>query len=411
MKSKRINRLILASLTVGLVTTFVVTASALDFSVQFGTPPPPPPPPMQRVAPPPQVYAEFYSNSVINLGCAYFSLDYATVYAYSRDYNLTPDQVVYILYLSQYSHRSPPFVIHVYKKYHNRGWSVMAKHLGLSSGYPQWLIDADASSVAVLYCTSAYYDVPYVQIQGMYTQGYRPDEIVIAVNVSSQSGQPVSGILGARNNGTSWENIATQNKTTMDAMKAPHAQGQSVKFTAPLEEKASTQAVGKNTKTTTTNQATQGNKQNNTVKPTQGSASNGQNKGTTQGVAKNTKTTTTNQVTQGNNQGSTVKSTQGSGSNGQNQTSAQGVAKKTKTTTTNQVSGSTGQNQKSTQAAAKTTKPTTTNPATQENKQGKVIPAQGSGSNEQKQDQTKGKNDKNTGTDDEKQKGDEKPGN
>lgn len=236
MKSKRINSLILASLTVGLLTVITVPVNALDFSIQIGSPPPRPPAPRFH-APPEPVYVRYYDDAVLNLGCSYFGLDYPVVYAYSRDYNLSPDEVVYILYLSHYSHRSPTFVINVYQRYHRRGWSVMSRQLGLRGNYPRWLRDRNAPTFAVLYATSAYYDVPYSRVRAIYTRGYQPAEIVVAINISSRSGQPVNGILVERNKGRQWEDITRDNKVSLEDIKAPRSRGNSVKFGAPLEEK------------------------------------------------------------------------------------------------------------------------------------------------------------------------------
>jgi hypothetical protein len=235
MKSKRISSLILASLTVGLVTILTVMTNALELTIQVGTPPPRPPAPRFH-APPEPVYVTYYSDAVLNVGSGYFGLEYPVVYAYSRDYNLTPDEVVYILYLSHYSHRSPTFVINIYQDYHQQGWTVMSRELGLRSGYPQWIREKNGPTSAVLYATSSYYNVPYPRVREIYTRGYQPAEIVVAMNISSRSGRPVNRILTERNKGKQWEEITRENKMTLADIKAPRARGKSVKFGAPLVE-------------------------------------------------------------------------------------------------------------------------------------------------------------------------------
>ena len=137
MRKQYFSLLIFLGLILGLLTVFVVPVNALEFSIHFGPPPPPPPPPPPMLnAPPPPVYDEFYSDVTLNLGSAYFGLDYPVVYGYYQDYGLTPDEVVYILYLSHYCHRPPVFVIDVYKREHRRGWSVMARKLGYRPTHP-----------------------------------------------------------------------------------------------------------------------------------------------------------------------------------------------------------------------------------------------------------------------------------
>ena len=236
MKNTRIISLIQTSLVLGFLTVATISANAgLDISVHIGTPPPRMPAMRFHSAPEP-TYVQYYSDAVLNVGSGYFSLDNALVYSYSRDYNLSPDEVVYILYLSQYSHRSPTVVIDIYQKYHNRGWSVMSRQLGLRSGYPQWMRNKNAPTVAVLYASSAYYDIPYTQVYGIYNRGYQPAEIVVAMNIASRSGQPVNGILIERNKGRQWEDITRDNKMTLSDIKAPNARGKSIKFGAPLTE-------------------------------------------------------------------------------------------------------------------------------------------------------------------------------
>ena len=237
MNNKRIKSLILASLAVGLTTILTLQASALDLTIHIGNPPPRPPAP-RYYAPPEPVYVTYYSDAVLNVGSGYFRLESPVVYAYSRDYNLSPEEVVYILYLSHYSHHSPTFVINVYQDYHQSGWTVMSRELGLRSGYPQWMREKNAPTTAVLYATSSYYNVPYTRVRDIYARGYQPAEIVVAMNISSRSGRPVNGILVERNQGKPWEDITRENKMTLADIKAPRAKGKSVKFGAPLVESA-----------------------------------------------------------------------------------------------------------------------------------------------------------------------------
>lgn len=238
MNKKLFGLMILIGLTLGLLTVFIVSANALEFSIQIGPPPPPPPPPpsLRPGVPPVAVYDEFYSDVILNLGSVYFGLDYPVVYGYYHDYGLTPDEVVYVLYLSHYCHRPPIFVIDVYKRYHRRGWSIMARELRLPPGVPNWMRDRNAPSVAVLHATSAYYGVPYIRIQEIHQKGYKPAEIITSVNISSRSGRPVGDILGERSRGKKWEDIARENRTSFDNIKSPRERGKSVKFGAPLTE-------------------------------------------------------------------------------------------------------------------------------------------------------------------------------
>src|SRR4030042_6344923 len=102
MKKMQFGSMILISLTLGLLTVFIIPANALEISIHIGSPPPPPPPPLRHTAPPEPIYVKFHSDVVLHLSSVYFSLDYPVVYAYYRDYGLTPDEVVYVLYLSHY---------------------------------------------------------------------------------------------------------------------------------------------------------------------------------------------------------------------------------------------------------------------------------------------------------------------
>lgn len=172
MKKMRFGSMILISLTLGLLTVFTVSANALQISIHFGPPPPPPPPPLRYTAPPEPVYVEFHSDVVLHLSSAYFSLDYPVVYAYQRDYGLTPDEVVYVLYLSHYTRRSPVYVINIYRSRHD--WSIVTRELRLPPDAPRWMREKNAPSIAVLHATSAYYGVPYTRIQEIHQKGYRP---------------------------------------------------------------------------------------------------------------------------------------------------------------------------------------------------------------------------------------------
>ncbi len=247
MRKIRIKFVIILCLGLGLLATLLVPVKALDISIQFGTPPPRMPRTRFHAAPEP-VYVDYYRDAVLNLGSGYFSLDYPVVYGYSRDYDLTPEEVLYILYLSHYSHHSPTYVIRIYREYHRRGWTVMSRHLTLDRNYPRWMRNQDAPSISVLYATSSYYDVPYTQVQRIYTRGYRPAEIVVAINVANRSGKPVSGILSERNRGRKWEDITKEHKMSLGDIKAPARKGRSVKFGAPLVEKESPPPVIKGKK-------------------------------------------------------------------------------------------------------------------------------------------------------------------
>jgi hypothetical protein len=247
MKKIQFSTMMLIGLTLGLLMVFIVPANALRISLHFGPPPPPPPPPLRYTAPPEPVYVEFHSNVVLQLGSTYFGLDYPVVYGYYRDYGLTPDEVMYILYLSHYSHRPPIYIINIYRE--RRDWGIVIGHLRLPRSAPRWLRARDAYSLAPLYATSAYYGVPYARIYAIHQRGYRPAEIVAAVNVSSRSGRPVGDILGERNKGRGWEDIARENKVSINDIKSPREKGRSVRFGAPLNEDATkTRGFEKNDK-------------------------------------------------------------------------------------------------------------------------------------------------------------------
>jgi hypothetical protein len=247
MKKMQFSTIILISLTLGLLTIFIVPANALQISIQFGPLPPPPPPPLRYTAPPEPVYVEFHSDVVLNLGSVYFGLDYPVVYGYYRDYKLTPDEVMYILYLSHYSHRPPIYIINIYRE--RRDWGIVISDLRLPPSAPRWIRDRNAYMLAPLYATSAYYGVPYARVYEIHQRGYRPAEIVAAVNISSRSGRPVGDILIERNKGKGWEDIAKENKTSLNDIKAPRGQGKSVRFGAPLTEDATkTRGFEKNNK-------------------------------------------------------------------------------------------------------------------------------------------------------------------
>jgi hypothetical protein len=232
MKKIQFSTVILISLTLGLLMVFIVPANAVQISIQFGTLPPPPPPLLRYSAPPEPVYVEFDSNVVLELGSVYFSLDYPVVYGYYRDYGLTPDELMYILYLSHYCHRPPLYIINMYRDRHD--WGYVIGHIGLPRSAPRWLRNRNAYLLAPIYATSAYYRVPYAQVYQIHQRGYRSSEIVAAVNVSGRSGRPVGDILVDRNKGKRWEDIAKENKTSFDDIKLPRGQGKSVKFGAPL---------------------------------------------------------------------------------------------------------------------------------------------------------------------------------
>src|SRR5690348_10251194 len=159
MKKTWFHPSLLVTLTLIALAGLAIPAKALDISIQFGPPPPPPPPP-----PPQPVYVDFYVDTELNLCSAYFGVEYPVVYAYYRDYGLTPDEVVYVFYLSHYCHRPPAYVVNIYKRHHGHGWGVMARELGLPPGAPSWMKDRNAPNLAVLHATSAYYGVPYSRV-------------------------------------------------------------------------------------------------------------------------------------------------------------------------------------------------------------------------------------------------------
>ncbi len=176
----------LRSLTLLLFVGMAIPVFALDFTIHFGAPPPPPPPPPPAVVVAEPVYVDFYADTELHLCSVYFGIEYPVVYAYYRDYGLTPDEVVYVFYLSHYCHRPPVYVIDIYKRHRGHGWGVMAKELGLPPGAPSWMKDRNAPNVAVLHATSAYYGIPYNRVYEIHQRGYKPGEIVAAVNVSSK---------------------------------------------------------------------------------------------------------------------------------------------------------------------------------------------------------------------------------
>ncbi len=112
----------------------------------------------------------------------------------------------------------------------------MARELRLPPDVPPWFRYNNAPSLAVLHATSSYYGVPYSQIREINRKGYRPGEIVTSINIASRSGRPVGTILGERSKGKRWEDIARDNRTSFDIIKAPRERGKSVRFNAPLNE-------------------------------------------------------------------------------------------------------------------------------------------------------------------------------
>lgn len=236
------------SLVLVLLLGLLVPASAALFSIQIGAPPPrfvvpaPPPPggPVVAVSP---VYVDFYAESELHVCGAYFGIDYPVLYSYYHDYGLTPEQVVYVIYVANYCHYPVPYVIGVYKQYYPQGWAVFAAQLGILPGYPIWFRYSQAPTYAVLYVTAGYYGIPYAQLRAMNKNGYPPGEIVAAVNTASKTHTSVNKVLTQRSKGTKWEDIAAQHKTTIEDMKSPPANGKSMKFKGQLEGKEKPQSV------------------------------------------------------------------------------------------------------------------------------------------------------------------------
>lgn len=246
------------SLVLVLSLGLLVPASAALFSIQIGPPPPrfvvpaPPPPPG---APPPgpvgvAVYGDFYTNVELHVCGSYFGIDYPVLSAYCQDYGLSPEQVVYIIYVANYCHYPVPYVIEVYKEYYPRGWAVFSAQLGIAPGYPIWFRYSQAPTYAVLYVTSGYYGISFAQLRAIQQRGYPVGEIVAGVNIASKTHTSLNKVLTQRSKGTKWEDIAAQHKTTMDEMKSPPSNGKTVKFKGQLEGKEKPQGIKKNNKST-----------------------------------------------------------------------------------------------------------------------------------------------------------------